>query len=351
MSQPTSPRSGDVMAIRRALALFGAALLLSGCARSVEQEPPLMWIQSVLVPRGPHADAVATLTWVMTIGAALIFLLVMVLTALAIVGGRSGRRGWMTSRTFIVWLGIVFPVVTLMALLVYGLVVARVLVTVGPPALRVEVVGERWWWRVNYLDANGEIRLVTANEIRIPTGRPIEFVLKTADVIHSFWVPSLAGKLDMIPGHENAYRFAAERPGIYRGQCAEFCGAQHALMAFYVVALETPAFEDWYAGQVAPAAEPSIELLARGKSLFLENGCGACHVVRGTPANGTIGPDLTHVGGRLSIAAGTFPNNVGTLAGWISSAQHLKPDNLMPSFGNLTGEELRAMAAYLESLK
>jgi cytochrome c oxidase subunit II len=336
-----------------------AALALGGCDALLprtapggqgEAETALMWIQSALVPHGAHADAVATASWVMFIGGGLIFLLVLALTALAILVPRE-RRGWMAGRGFIIGLGIVFPVVTLTALLIYGLILARNLVTAGPPALRIEVVGERFWWRVHYLDDDGAISLASANEIRIPTGRPIEFVLKTQDVIHSFWVPSLAGKLDMIPGHPNAYRFAAERPGIYRGQCAEFCGEQHALMAFYVVAVPQAEFEAWYARQIEPPAEPANPFLARGKALFLENGCGACHVVRGTPANGRRGPDLTRVGSRLSIAAGTFPNNVGTLAGWIASAQHLKPGNLMPSFGNLQGEELRAIAAYLESLK
>jgi cytochrome c oxidase subunit 2 len=161
----------------------------------------------------------------------------------------------------------------------------------------------------------------------------------------------LAGKLDMIPGRVNSYRFAAQRPGMYRGQCNEYCGAQHALMAFYVVAMERAEFDAWYARESAPAPEPRTAFLTRGKALFLENGCGACHTVRGTPAAGKIGPDLSHIGGRVSLAAGIFPNNAGTLAGWISSAQHLKPGNLMPSFGNLEGEQLRAMAAYLESLK
>ncbi|MBJ6127005.1 cytochrome c oxidase subunit II [Microvirga splendida] len=310
----------------------------------------LMWIQSTMVTYGPHAGIIKTLSWVMFAGALLIFLLVMVLATFAIFAPER-MRGWMTGRKFIISLGIVFPIVTLTALLVWGLFISRGLVTVGSPALRIEVIGERWWWRVHYVDAEGRIRLVSANEIRIPTGRPIEFVLKTQDVIHSFWVPSLAGKLDMIPGRVNVTRFSAERPGIYRGQCAEYCGEQHALMAFYVVALPQDEFETWYAREATPPAEPVIPLLVRGKALFLENGCGACHTIRGTPAEGVIGPDLTHVGGRLSIAAGTYPNNVGTLAGWISSAQHLKPDNLMPSFGNLQGEELRAIAAYLESLK
>lgn len=307
-------------------------------------------MQSTLHPNGPHASSVATLSWVMFIGSAVIFSLVLLLTAYAIFR-RSEGSGWMTGRGFIVVLGIIFPIITLTALLTYGLVIARTLVTGDPPALRIEIIGEKWWWRVHYVDAEGQTRLVSANEIRIPTGRPIEFVLKSADVIHSFWVPSLAGKLDMIPGRTNVTRFSAERPGLYRGQCAEYCGDQHALMAFYVIALTEPEFEAWYAREAGPATEPTLPFVARGKKLFEQNGCGACHTVRGTSANGMIGPDLTYVGGRRSIAAGTYPNNVGTLAGWVSSSQHLKPGNLMPSFGNLQGEELRAIAAYLESLK
>ncbi|MBM1170021.1 cytochrome c oxidase subunit II [Microvirga arabica] len=309
-----------------------------------------MWIQSTMVTYGPHAAIIETLSWVMIIGAALIFLLVMGLATLAILAP-ARMRGWMTGRKFIIGLGIIFPVVTLTALLTWGLSISRVLVTGEPAVLRVEVIGERWWWRVHYVDAEGAVRLVSANEIKVPTGRPIEFVLKTQDVIHSFWVPSLAGKLDMIPGRVNVTRFSAERPGIYRGQCAEYCGAQHALMAFYVIALPPDEFEAWYAREAIPPAEPVIPLLVRGKTLFLENGCGACHTIRGTSAAGLVGPDLTYVGGRRSIAAGTYPTNIGTLAGWVSSSQHLKPDNLMPSFGNLQGEELRAIAAYLESLK
>jgi cytochrome c oxidase subunit 2 len=286
----------------------------------------------------------------MFIGGGLIFLIVMLLTAFASLA-RAERVGWLARRGVIVGAGIAFPIVTLSVLLVYGLVLSRNLVMAGSPGLRIEVVGEQFWWRVHYVDASGAPQLVTANEIRIPTGLPIEFVLASNDVIHSFWVPSLAGKLDMIPGRVNSYRFAAQRPGMYRGQCNEYCGAQHALMAFYVVAMERAEFDAWYARESAPAPEPRTAFLTRGKALFLENGCGACHTVRGTPAAGKIGPDLSHIGGRVSLAAGIFPNNAGTLAGWISSAQHLKPGNLMPSFGNLEGEQLRAMAAYLESLK
>lgn len=308
-------------------------------------------IQSSLEPAGPHADRIETLGRVMYVGGGLIFLLVLCLAAIAMLVPRR-YRGWLAHRNAVFAGGIAFPLVVLSALLVYGLLVARAMVVdAGAPGLRIEVVGERWWWRVRYLDASGGVRFVSANEIRMPVDVPVEFVLLSQDVIHSFWVPSLAGKLDMIPGRANRYTFAAAEEGVYRGQCAEYCGAQHALMAFYAVAMPPEAFEVWAAREAGPAAEPVTAVQERGRQLFLANGCGACHTVRGTPADGELGPDLTHVGSRLSIGAGIFPNNVGTVAGWISSVQHLKPEALMPSFGNLEGEELRAIAAYLESLQ
>lgn len=307
------------------------------------------WSQSTLAPNGSEADAIATLSWVMFIGGGLIFLATMATAALAIFAGERWRK-LLGRRSFIVASGIAFPIVVLTALLIYGLLTQGL--RAGPAAgLRVEVTGERWWWRVNYLDRAGKVQFTTANEIRVPVGAEVEFVLKTADVIHSFWVPSLAGKLDMIPGRVNAYSFRADRAGVYRGQCAEYCGEQHALMAFYVVAEPTVDFERWRNREAGPAVASADPQVLRGRDLFLANGCGACHAVRGTEANGVVGPDLTHVGSRLSLAAGTFPNNVGTLAGWVASAQHLKPENGMPSFAHLSGEELRAVAAYLESLK
>lgn len=335
-------------------AAFGACTVLSGCAWMLPDDshgsrPALMWIQSALVTAGPNAEAIGILSWTMFAGAAAIMLLVVALTALAIFGGR--RRGWMANRSFVIGFGVAFPVIVLSVLLTYGLMIAGRSAAREPPKLRIEVVGERWWWRVHYLDPQGERPLVTANEIAIPVGEPVEFVLRTNDVIHSFWVPSLGGKLDMIPGRINRYQLSAERPGVYRGQCAEYCGAQHALMAFYVIAMESDRFPAWLEDQKGPAVEPVTTLAARGKELFSAAGCGACHAVRGTSASGRLGPDLTHFGSRRSIAAGSFPNNAGTVAGWIASAQHLKPDNPMPSFANLRGQELRAIAAYLESLK
>lgn len=307
-------------------------------------------IQSALAPAGPHSAQVATLAWVMFAGGAAVFLIVALATAAAVFAPRRMRAALSTHGAIIAD-GAAFPIITLTALLVYGLVGVRALSGAGPPALRIEVVGERWWWRIHYLDGDGAIRLTTANEIRIPVGLPVEFRLVSPEVIHSFWIPSLGGKLDMIPGRVNSYVLSADKPGVYRGQCAEFCGAQHAQMAFYAVAMPLDAFEAWFAAQSAPAAPPDDDLRRRGAELFLAQGCGACHAIRGGPADGTRGPDLTHVGARLSLGAGMLPNNAGTIAGWIASVQQLKPEALMPSYSSLDGDELRALAAYLEGLR
>lgn len=327
--------------VRRPLAVLCALLPLA--VRGGEQ--------SVLTPQGPGAHSIAALGWIMFGGAALIFLLVMVLSVFAMLAPPSRRR-WLGRTGMIVGGGIVFPIVTLSALLVYGLRLTEGITASAAAPLRIEIVGEQWWWRVRYLDGQGEAPIATtANEIHIPVGRPIEFSLRTADVIHSFWVPNLAGKIDMVPGHVNRLRLQATQPGTFRGQCAEYCGGAHALMAFFVIAQTQEEFDTWLAAQRRPAAEPSFTFLQRGKDLFLSRGCGVCHTVRGTPANGQLGPDLTHVGSRRTLAAGTLPNNVGTLAGWTAASQHLKPGNRMPSFDLLEGEQLRAIAAYLESLK
>lgn len=305
--------------------------------------------QSALDPAGPNAAAIARLSWIMFGGGVLVLALVMALTALALRRGRSRRI--IATQAAVIAGGIALPVVVLTALLVYGLVLARDIVAQpGPGALSVHVVGEQFWWRVHYEAANGE-RIETANEIHIPVGRPVQFTLTTADVIHSFWIPKLGGKLDMIPGQTNRLVLQADRAGVYRGQCTEYCGAAHALMAFDVVAQPVEEFDAWLAGQGRPAQEPADPVLRRGSELFLAAGCGACHALRGTPATGRIGPDLTHVGSRRSIAAGSYSTNKGTLAGWIASSQHLKPNNRMPSFAIFSGEELRAVAGYLESLK
>jgi cytochrome c oxidase subunit 2 len=308
-------------------------------------------VQSALDPAGPHADVVNTIGWIMTAGGAVIFLLVLALTAWALWAPAASRR-WLASRTAVVIGGIAFPVVVLSALLVYGLALAAHLVRPpGEEPLRIAVIGEQWWWRVHYLDADGESVLVTANEMRIPVGRPVEFRLTTADVIHSFWAPSLGGKLDMIPGRENRLVLEASRAGIYRGQCAEYCGGPHALMAFDVVAHPPAEFDRWLAAPREPATAPTDDIRRRGLEVFMQSGCGACHTVRGTDAAGVIGPDLTHVGRRLSLAAGTLPNTQAALAAWIDHPHEIKPAVFMPPFEILSGPDLAALSAYLEGLK
>ena len=305
-------------------------------------------IQSALNPQGPHAAAAAEIAWVLFIGAALIFAAVMALAAYA-VWARRERAARLAGPWIVLGGGIVFPFAVLSALLVYSLARAGALnLAPGDAPLRIEVTGEQWWWRVHYLGADGRRDFATANEIRVPVGRPVEIRLESADVIHSFWVPTLAGKLDMIPGRTNRLRILAERPGEYRGQCAEYCGGPHAFMAFFVVAEEPERFAAWAQRQREPAAAAGGGRHARGEALFAEY-CAACHTVRGTPAAGTRGPDLTHVGSRLTLAAGMLPNNAGTIAGWIASSQRIKPGNLMPSFQEFRGEDLRALAGYLES--
>jgi cytochrome c oxidase subunit 2 len=325
-----------------ALSSLGLACLMAGTAQAR--------IQSALDPGSMAAHSVMTLTWVLTVGAVLILLLVVGLTGYALLAPHGSRR-WLAGAPAIVIGGIVFPVGTLSALLIYELVVANDLLAAGPDPVRIIVTGEQWWWRVHYLDERGIARFETANEVSFPVGRPVELVLKSRDVIHSFWVPRLGGKVDMVPGRENRMRVTAAKPGVFRGQCAEYCGGPHALMAFYVVAQPPEDFEVWAQRQREPARPPRDAWQASGQALFMSSGCIACHAIRGTTALGSNGPDLTHVGSRLSIAAGNFPNHQGTLAGWIADSQGLKPGNHMPSFPIFLGAELRALAGYLESLE
>jgi cytochrome c oxidase subunit 2 len=322
---------------RRGAAAVLAALGTSACHGA----------QSALAPGGADADAIARLTWALLAGASAILLGVAALAGLAI---RDRAPRWL-GRESTIWVGGIFvPAAVLSLVLVNGLVAGRdLLEPAAEDPLVIEVIGEQWWWRIRYPGPDAE--LATANEIRLPVDRPVELRLTTADVIHSFWVPSLAGKIDMIPGRTNRLVLRAHTAGVYRGQCAEFCGGAHAMMALHVVALEPSEFERWLGEQRAPAREPADDFARRGRDGFLAAGCGACHTVRGTPASGRLGPDLTHLGSRIAIAAGTFPNQVGTLAALIASSQHLKPGNRMPSFDGLAGAELRAIATWLAGLE
>jgi cytochrome c oxidase subunit 2 len=210
--------------------------------------------------------------------------------------------------------------------------------------------GQQWWWQVIYADADPALSFQTANEIHIPVGQDVRIQLESADVVHSFWVPSLAGKQDLVPGRSNSLLLRAERPGIYRGQCAEFCGLQHSYMAMMVIADKPADYQRWIAAQRQNGVMPTDADAAAGKLAFLSKPCAACHTVRGTPATGTTGPDLTHIGSRQTIAAGLFETTRGSLAAWIADPQTLKPGNNMPMVP-LTSVELRDISAYMESLK
>ncbi len=216
--------------------------------------------------------------------------------------------------------------------------------------LAIQVTGNQWWWQFQYDNADPSKTLVTANEIHIPVGRPVLIRGLSNDVIHSFWAPNLNGKRDLIPSRVTTEWIEADHPGIFRGQCAEFCGLQHAHMSFYVIAEPEQKFERWMNAQLQPASPPSDPVLLHGQQAFLNYACIFCHQIRGTTAAGQNAPDLTHFGSRLSIAAGTLPNNLGNLAGWIVNPQSIKPGNHMATIA-VHPDDLQPLIQYLESLK
>lgn len=262
---------------------------------------------------------------------------------------RSARREAAAGRAVIGALGA--TVLVLFGTLVYDLRLGRALTHVPPrDALEVTVTGRQWWWEVVYEDPVPANRLTSANELHLPVGQRVMLRLQSADVIHSLWIPALGVKKDLIPGHFNAVWVEATRPGVFRGQCAEFCGLQHARMGLYVVAHERPAFKRWLQQQRAPAPAPRDSLAHRGRAVFEGGACALCHAVRGTAAAGRVGPDLTHVASRLSLAAGTLPNTRGHLAGWILEPQATKPGVIMPPSA-LHARDLQALLAWLETLR
>ncbi|AFL53681.1 cytochrome c oxidase subunit 2 [Sinorhizobium fredii] len=316
-------------------------LLLQGCTG----------VQSVFDPSGTEAERINTLAWTLILLSTAVLAVVCLIAAGALWGGER-RRARISRERLVIGGGLVFPTLTLSILLSYGFY----LMGSGLPAarsdgrLRIEVVGERWWWRVTYVDDSGR-RAESANEIRLPVGRPVEVELTSTNVIHSFWVPRLAGKLDMIPGRTNILTLRATKAGISRGQCAEYCGGAHAFMSFYVIAMPPDQFDAWLVEEADDARIPTGANPAAGQALFLSAGCGACHAVRGTEARGTIGPDLTHVGSRRSLAAATLENDADAFARWIRDSQHVKPENLMPSYGIFTESERSQLASYLDQLR
>jgi cytochrome c oxidase subunit 2 len=322
---------------------------------------------------GSGAALVSELTLVLFTGGTVLFLFV---TALMLRAVFSPARP-VDARRWILGGGVVLPVTVLSLLLLYGLAVGGTLAdastrgplrfaldcisrgarafaapVTGDAPIRIEVTGRQWWWEVRYWGpGTGSDGVPLANELKLPAGRSVELLLASGDVIHSFWLPTLAGKVDMIPGRVNRLVLRANEAGVHRGQCAEYCGGQHAWMALYVEVMPEREFRAWLAQQASPAVRPAEDFLRRGHDAFLRVGCGDCHAVRGTAARGDEGPDLTHVGSRRSLGAGLLGNHVGTMGGWIAGTQDLKPGVHMPASRELSGVELRAVSAWLGSLE
>lgn len=306
--------------------------------------------QSVLAPVSEQSGRIARLWWVMFWLGVAVYLVVMGLLLFALFRrrGDDGERGggrWDSG--LVLGGGIALPAVVIAVLFLLTLSDMSVLGrSASSDALRIEVTGHQFWWEVRYPD----LGVVTANEIYVPTDRPVVLRLTSKDVIHSFWVPRLHGKVDLNPGSTNELIFTADAPGTYRGQCAEFCGIQHAFMRMLVVAQDEAAFQLWAREQREPAPRPLTEQTIKGEQVFLGSACVYCHAVQGTAASGRIGPDLTHIASRRTLGAGTVTNNRGNLAGWILNPQSIKPGNKMPPT-SLSGPELQALLDYVETLE
>jgi cytochrome c oxidase subunit 2 len=317
-------------------------------------------MQSVLDPAGPHAARVATLFWVSVAIATAVY--IATIGALLWASWRARRRevrGEMAEplerqnkkMTRAVAAAVGVTVAILLVFFAYDLSVGRSLrMPTDRPHLLVKLTGYQWWWNVEYPDTVPWRWITDANEIHIPTGRPVLIELTSNDVIHSLWVPNLGGKKDLIPRYTDTLWFQADTPGVYRAQCAEFCGHQHAKMGLLVVAHPPADFTAWQERSRQLARPPSDTLQLRGQEVFLTGPCVLCHAIAGTPAGSRNGPDLTHIGSRLTLAAGTLPNNTGNLSAWLLDPQRIKPGSNMPP-NALSPADLEALVAYLQSLK
>ncbi|WP_244598801.1 cytochrome c oxidase subunit II [Rhizobium tubonense] len=318
--------------------------LLAGCAGT----------QSALDVHGTSAVHLKHLIFAVVAVCTTIWIAVMAVLAAAIL--RSRRRDAHTpdaseKRMSMIIAGAVCLTVVIVAGLTLGsFYTTRAMGEIDKSDLTIIVRAEQWWWRITYPDGGAALAFQTANEIHVPVGGNVRLQLESADVIHSFWVPSLAGKQDLVPGRTNFLSIRAERPGVYRGQCAEFCGLQHSHMAMLVIAEDEADFKRWQEAQRQDAYPIVAQEVAAGKALFLTKPCAGCHTIRGSGAKATTGPDLTHVGSRQTIAAGLLDRTRGSLAAWIADPQTLKPGNNMPMVP-LGSDELREISAYMESLK
>lgn len=319
--------------------------------------------QSVLTPAGPQAGSVSQLWWLMFYVESAVFVLVCVAVLVALFRRRKERakssdepdtspdphREQRMAQVIAGAVGLTF--VILFVFLVGSYTTGRGLYSASDAqALNVKITGHQWWWEVEYDGEPASSIVRTANEIHIPVGQLVKLRLTADDVIHSFWVPNLSGKKDLIPGHEIILEFQANSPGEFRGQCAEFCGYQHAHMGLTIIAEPPEKFDEWMNGQRAPAAPPASESEQRGQQVFLSAPCIMCHTIRGTDAGGHVAPDLTHLASRKTIAASTLPNARDHLGRWITNSQEIKPGNHMPPVP-LKSDELQALLDYLGSLK
>lgn len=316
--------------------------LIAGCAGE----------QSALEPKGEAAESISALFWQMTVGASVIWVAVVAITLIATYREptpNSARQG----RWLIIGGGVIFPTIVLALLLAYGLAMLPPLLSAAPPGSQhIRITGEQYFWRVHYLDVGAnkhEVEL--ANELHLPVGQHTQLELHASDVIHSFWVPALAGKVDMIPGRTTHLRLFPTRTGVLRGVCAEYCGTSHAWMALRVVVHQPAEYATWLDREAEPARQPVDPAAVRGAELFVQNGCGSCHSVRGTSARGVIGPDLTHVGSRLTVGAGTLRNDPEQFANWLAALDQIKPETGMPHYSMLPAADLRALGVYLEALQ
>lgn len=297
---------------------------------------------SALNPHGEAAAEIAWIAWVMMIGT-LLLVAIMSLLGLHAVFRRPARPLALGATRIIVWGGVVIPLAVLMLLLTYGVRTGYSMLPLGGDPLTVRVTAHQWWWRFEYPSPDGGV-VFTANELHLPAGRPVDVYLQSADVIHSFWVPALGGKLDAVPGHTNVLRLRATAAGVFRGQCAEFCGAQHARMAFDVQVHEAADFDAWLAGLAGLDRGAAGEL--RGRQAF-EHHCAVCHSVN--TAEDRLGPNLANLPHRSWLGAGSLVNDGPGLRQWIRHHQEVKPGNLMPPHDHLDTETIEAIARYLEA--
>ena len=319
----------------RGLVIF--SLLLAGCAGQ----------QSAMHAAGDQAATLVTLFQLMMWVCGIAYLLVVLFLGWGLIRRRSAALPVEQPfhKLMAGWIG--FILIGLILLVIASFLADRTLGQRPQETMQVRITGHQWWWRIEYQAGNGRW-IETANELHLPAGVPVLLELRAADVIHSFWVPNLAGKMDMIPGKTNRMTVTARKVGWFRGQCAEFCGSQHANMALAVKVEPVADFERWLAGQARPAV--AGREVAAGRRIMEGGSCAVCHQVRGTQAGGRVGPDLTHVASRRTIAAGTAPMTRGSLRGWIIQPQAMKPGTSMPP-SDLSPQDAEAVARYLETLR